>query len=205
MRWIFDNLEIAAAIVAALVYWLNQRKATGGDRTDSPFDNEQDTGADPDATRRLQEEIRRKIAERRAGGGPPPMPEATGDEAAGRPVVVTMPQPQSRMPNPFEATLREAQSRFDKAEKDRKRRLAVERERQEEAAREESRRRLEEVWRNRQLPTALPGRAGQLAGRSALLENLRGSAALRRAVVEIEVLGPPISLRREAPGGGSIF
>ena len=203
MRWLFDNLEIAAAIVAAVVYWLNQRKAASGGTTDSPFDNEKGTGADPDATRRLQEEIRRKIAERRAGGGPPPIPEAAG-EAAGRPVVVAMPQPKSRMPNPFEAILREAQGRFDKAELDRKRKLAAERERLEEAAREESRRRLEEVRRNRQAQTALAGRPVQRAGRSALLENLRGSAALRRAVVEMEVLGPPIALRREAPGGGSI-
>lgn len=100
MDWILDNLQIVIAVAGVIAYWLNARKK---DKAGEPADYDGDGRPDnipgggrhmreheqareqAENTRRIQEEIRRKIAERNAGAGesprrtavPPPMPTVT--------------------------------------------------------------------------------------------------------------------------------
>ena len=102
MDWVTDHaLQIIVALSAAIAAFLNNRKKEKRGEPadydgDGVPDNQPDAGPlqggpDPEEaerTRRIQEEIRRKIAERRAGGGqqvPPPL-------VAPRPVAAPVPE-----------------------------------------------------------------------------------------------------------------
>jgi len=204
-NWITNNIEIVIAIAAALAYWLNQRKAgADSDESDRPRPRMPGDGMDADETRRLQEEIRRKIEERRAGGAPPPLPHSrkpaqptVAREMPGQPQL----SPLRRMQQELQKRMEEARTRMEMAERDREKRMAEQAERLAQAQREE-RQRLQEATRLRQSVQAnvMRGGTGQAVGGIGLLAGLRGASALRRTMVEIEVLGPPVSLRREPPG-----
>jgi hypothetical protein len=100
MDWIFDNLQIVIAVAGVIAYWLNARnKDKAGEQADYDGDGRPDNVPgggrqmreheqaleQAENTRRIQEEIRRKIAERNAGADesprrtamPPPMPTGT--------------------------------------------------------------------------------------------------------------------------------
>jgi hypothetical protein len=94
--WILDNLQLILVVAGSIAVWLNnrQREKQGLPADydeDGVPDNAQPTarpevrelapvsrdGTDPEQderVRRIQEEIRRKIAERRGQGAPPPVP-----------------------------------------------------------------------------------------------------------------------------------
>lgn len=204
MEWIFDHLQIIIAVAAAIAYWLNQRRQAQmgeGDedeRTESPM---RDFNADPEEaerTRRIQEEIRRKIAER-AGGGPiqvpPPAPEPPPlfrtETSAPRPVASPLPQreftrqaesPPMAQPPPFQATAAAILERQRQLE---------EQMRELEAARKAAQRKAAAVAA--QAVAFAP--ASTTERRGDLLADLRGAGNLRRAIVLREVLGPPVGLR----------
>ncbi len=204
MEWIFDHLQIIIAVAAAIAYWLNQRRqaqmgdSEEDDRTESPV---RDFNSDPEEaerTRRIQEEIRRKIAER-AGGGPinvpPPAPEPPPlfrtETSAPRPVAAPLPQreftrqaepPPMAQPPPFQASAAAILERQRELE---------EQMRELETARKVAQRRAASVAAN----SAVFAPAAASERNVGLLADLHGGRNLRRAIVLREILGPPVGLR----------
>lgn len=203
MDWILDHLQIVIAVAAAIAYWLNQRRqgqvgdGEEDDRAESP---RRDFNADPEEaerTRRIQEEIRRKIAER-AGGGPitvpppaaEPPPLFRTESSAPRPVAAPLPpreftrqvEPPPRVqPPPFQASAAAILERQRELE---------EQMRELEAARKAAQRKAAAV-----AAQAVAFAPPAPAERGRLLADLRGAANLRHAIVLREVLGPPVGLR----------
>lgn len=201
MDWIFDHLQLIIAVAAAIAYWLNQRRQAQADdgEENAAGPVRRDFNADPEEaerTRRIQEEIRRKIAER-AGGGPiqvpPPAPEPPPlfrtETSAPRPVAAPLPSreftrqadaPPVAQPPPFQASAAAILERQRQLE-DQMREL--------DAARKAAQRKAMAVAAQSAAQPAATEREG------GLLADLRGARNLRRAIVLREVLGPPVGLR----------
>ncbi len=199
MDLILDNLQLILVIAGSIAYWLNQRKR---EKNGEPADYDEDGIPEnrptvaPNAeameeelrTRRIQEEIRRKIQERRGGGVPAPVPpplreEAPAYEAPPEPVwreeEVSRPVP---APPPLDdgvlARQRALQEQLQ-ALADRRAALA--------AARSEAPATVAAM------SAGAPRAASPKSG--ALLRDLRDPESMRRAIVLREVLGPPVALR----------
>ena len=142
---------------------------------------------DPDLaerTRRIQEEIRRKIAERRGllPPAPAPLPEPMGEP----PIVMVEDDPAESAPVTAPAATHAAILERQQQLADQMRAL--------ERARETAQRRAGEFAAAVQAEAATE--MGQLAGSNReLLADLREPAGLRRAIVLREILGPPVGLR----------
>lgn len=178
MRWILDNLQVVIAVAAALAYWLNQRKQAaaeeeqpGAGQADDPFREQAADPVEAERTRRIQDEIRRKIAER-AGGAPVNLP----------PV---MPPPLFQPEPPPARTAALAAASAQEAALQRQRDLD-EQLRAVQASRRATQRREVIAQASSRAPSA---------ARTALLGDLKGADNLRRAMVLREVLGPPVGLR----------
>jgi len=133
-------------------------------------------------TRRIQEEIRRKIAERRgASTAPPPPLEPMPEPVSERPVTWDEP-PLEPTFSPSHAAVLERQQQLA----DQMRALEI--------ARLAEQRRTAQV--SAAVKTAAESEGGMLAGsRGDLLADLREPRSLRRAFVLREVLGAPVGLR----------
>lgn len=188
MDWIFDHLQIVIAVAGAIAWWLNQRRQGQAEGEEaSPPETAFDDPELAERTRKIREEIQRKIAER-ARGYPteqPTLPIEVPDEPPlVREVVVT---PASPMP--------------------RRSRTALETQRQAEIL-EEQATLAERLREAEQMKLAAQKRARYEASitdrsdverslsRTTVLDDLRDPAALRRAFILREVLGPPVALRR---------
>jgi hypothetical protein len=188
MDWALHHLQLIIAIAGSVAWWLNQRKqaqaASEEPRRETTFD-------DPELaerTRRIREEIKRKIEERagRYAKEQPTLPR--GEPAAPPPVVreviLRPPEPPAlsraataRMESQRTAEILEQQAVFTE-----QLRLADELK----AA----------VTRRTQFETKVSGAAEAAAvARGALSDDLRNPEALRRAFILREVLGPPVALR----------
>lgn len=197
MEWISEHLIQVLIIVAAIIGSLLNKRRQDQDAEDSPESPYKQSEMDieeMERTRRIQEEIRRKIAERRAGGAqsqqpapqptfrrePPPLREVIAERVERR-----IENPTTPRPSPSAA--REA------AMLERQRELAG---------------RMEELERQRQAALKqrsrlqFPGEAAAKkatapaqAARSAWLKELRDPASARRAIVLREILDRPVSLR----------
>jgi len=187
MDWVLEHLQVLFLIAVAVVAILQKLKtagSTGAGRTPSGMDPEQ-----AERTRRIQEEIRRRIMERRgatpvppAEAGPadqpPPFPEAPPVIEAVRPVVVP-PPPEDATELPGEAPAFEPLPAAGLQEQMMRQLQELEAAR---AARRES------------VPTATAKAPAAAAGSAGTI-NLRQAAGLRRAMVWREILGPPVGLR----------
>lgn len=190
MDWILDHLQIIIAVAAAVAYWLNQRRqgqmgeGEEDDRTESPM---RDFNADPEEaerTRRIQDEIRRKIAER-AGGGPVSVPPPAVEPPPLFRTETVVPQREVSRPAeppPFQATAAAILERQRQLE-EQMRELA--------AARKAAQRKAAAVAA--QASASAPAASAHRGG--SLLADLHGAHNLRRAIVLREVLGPPVGLR----------
>ena len=71
MRWVFENIQILFVIAGAIAVWLVKARRLQELRKEAKAELGREPTADEIAerTRRIQEEIRRKIVERQ--GGPP--------------------------------------------------------------------------------------------------------------------------------------
>jgi hypothetical protein len=215
MRWIFENLNLIIVIAGAIAWWINQRaREKSGDAADYDDDGIPESRPKPDGfedpqlaerTRKIREEIQRKIAERRkAGEGytEPARPVAAplqtpAPPAETRPPVVVA-SPEYRAPQPIEppvvrevlvksANVAEARRRAEILEQQAT--LADQLRQAEEMKAAAGRRAAYE--RITQDNTAIARRGA----RASIVEDLRDPAALRRAFLHREILGPPVGLR----------
>lgn len=211
MDWILDNLQIVIAVAGAIAYWLNARsKQKAGEAADYDGDGEPDTLAggggramrdgeremeQAEATRRIQEEIRRKIAERAGNAG--------GGSGGGARPVQSLPTPP---PMPVPVRRREAElareARREETERDAAAVLERQRALMDQLAALKARKAAEgvetkAVW-NLDNSAGTPVRARAQAGEGedvSLLTELRNARSLKKAIVLREVLGTPVGLR----------
>lgn len=201
MDWI-QILFVAAGVIA---YWLNQRaREKAGEDADYDGDGVPERratqqrelapssrdGTDPEQAervRRIQEEIRRKIAERRGElAPPPPMPVPA-------PVVLKEREPVA--PPPLRPLRPDAFAHDDSAALERQRKLVEEMELLD-RRRRETRRLAETTFATqRQTAAAVADGPRVIGGMPSLAAELRNPRALRRAVLLREVLDKPVALR----------
>jgi hypothetical protein len=121
MRWVLDNIQVVIVIAGAIAAWLTKRQRDKQglppvDEDGNPIPQNHPKQAsfeetdDAERTQRIQEEIRRKIAERRGESGP---------SSAPRPLPVTIPAPARReatpppvFQDPVQEMMKELQRRF---------------------------------------------------------------------------------------------
>jgi hypothetical protein len=201
MKWVFENLQIVIAIVAAIAYYLTRKaRQDGAEAEREEMDPEQ-----AERTRRVQEEIRRKIAERRGA-----MSETISREGERERIPPLMRPREVEPVDPFGGPLRRivreferaldpesqpdldrgAQARAQAAELERQAKLAEEL-RALEAARIVEVRHARQALERKMAPrTAVP-----VFATANLRGTLRDPRELRRAIVLREILGPPVGLR----------
>jgi hypothetical protein len=197
MDWIFDNLQLIIVIGGAVAYWLNQRKrekegqeadydGDGVPEARGPVAPNADALEEAERTRRIQEEIRRKILERRGGTPPPVAVPAPAAEYREEPEWLEegpRPRPAPVAPPPLEDAV-----------------LARQRALQEQLQALEERRAAARAKSTGFPPAPSANRPARLPGMPStdlpeLVASLRNPAAVRRAILLREVLGPPVSLR----------
>jgi hypothetical protein len=212
MKWLIDNPQLVFMLVIFVVAFLaNQAKAKkareeqrrraaergaqqsrNSDADEAPahpFDEADEESEMAERTRRIQEEIRRKILERMSGR----------QEAPPQPAAPPVPRAAPAMPPPLprvkeEKAKRDAAPAFDWAETERQQKLA-------EQMREMEEQRKIAERRAKAFATAAPsvpsgaGRSMRGRIRDTVSDDLRDSGSLRRAIVLREVLGPPVGSR----------
>ncbi len=188
MNWVTDHLQLVIAIAGAIGWWLNQRKqASAGAEATRPA--EERGFADPELaerTRRIREEIQRKI-EQRAKGYASEQPSRPAAEAPAPPIVrevVVAPAPvRPGRGMSHEEAQRQAEILEQQA-------TLAERLRRAELMKASVLKRTEF-----EAATADHTATARTQTRSTVLEDLRTPDALRRAFILREVLGPPVALR----------
>ena len=211
MNWIFDHFQIVLALAGALAYWLKQRSDGGAGEDDAEKQiaerearerriAEQIYGQDAEAverTRKVQEEIRRRRAQREGGLAPAPQaPSMPSERPVPSPVHAPRPvsrpvarpfqvQPPARVEPPPLAQTAAMDARRQEEIADQLRAL--------EAAKLSAQRRAKELTITTAENVATAAKAGVVS--ADLVSELRDARNLRRAVVLREVLGAPVALR----------
>lgn len=223
MAWILEHLQIIVFVAGAIAYWLNQRaREKAGEQADydgdgipeaptRPLTPASRDGSDPEQderVRRIQEEIRRKIAERQ-GRAPAPTPEPPGFDPlrdlmrpvfGEEPTPIPEPPPLRPEPAPAPASAYASSADADQAALERQRRLAEQLE-ELENRRAAARQAAEAIKRPSayDLPASdsigQPAKAERRQGDGSVREALASPRALRRAFVLREVLDRPVALR----------
>lgn len=196
LQWIIDNAWTVIIIGGVLAQMLQAalKKRSGEDGTppaERPPEFEFEDPELAERTRRIREEIQRKIAQRQQGRGGEPQPVPPRAESTGAPppvireVVVT--------PAPAPAPARAA-SRLDaerQAEILERQAALADRLREIQQLKDAAAKRTEF-----ELATADRTAERRTAARAGVLGDLQNPDALRRAFVLREVLGPPLALRK---------
>ncbi len=209
MKWILENFGLVVVLALAAFSLLRTvfRTLRGGEESaPMPAPTFDQDPEEAERTRRIQEEIRRKIAERQ---GRVFEERETNTVPVGRenaPPLMPVPQPPPLDPlngpmRRFVRKLEEASERsFPQADPaaeaaalERQRKLEQEI-RALEAARAAELRRAEEVARRREQRTQ-SATGPIVVGRRDLRQQLRDPAELKRVILLREVLGPPVGLR----------
>lgn len=195
MSWIQDHLQLLLMIGGAIAWWLNQRnqKPEEDEQAPPPRDASFDDPDVAERARRIREEIQRKIEERTRGGHVPPLPETRPEPVAYQeppPLVHELPSRPPAVP--------EYGARPSRQEVNRHAEIL-----EQQAALAEQLRMADEMKRSMQKRVAFetatqagdPALVQQRRNVAALRADLRSPAALRRAFLLREVLGPPVALR----------
>lgn len=215
LEWVFDNLGLVIVLAITAFSFLRGLLQAGKGEDESsrgrPSPASLEDPEEAERTRRIQEEIRRKIMERRAAAEereqPPPLV-VTSDPVRER--IPPLVRPQNVPPvDPFGGPMRKIIRKLEEAAEarglepadDSATRAVLERQRK----LEEEMRALEAARAaERQRAAALAAarreggekrEAAAMPMRGGLREELRDPRALRRAFVLREVLGAPVSLR----------
>ena len=194
MDWVLNHFRLIMIVGGAIAYWLNQRKKAKEEQEIKGVLSAPDPRAqmndDGERTRRIQEEIRRKILER-AGGTTRPQAQPQTASAPMRPAPPPLPveQPKADAYNDTPTTA-EALVAADQAMLERQQQLA------------EKLRELQQQRRDIERPAEAfaekTAKAMSASGTSVLgspLADLRNPTAVRRAIILREVLGTPVGLR----------
>lgn len=207
MNWVLEHLQILLGIAAAIAYYLNRRRAAAANaEAERPAQaGGQVSDEQAERTRRVQEEIRRKIAERRGTA------REAADRQPTRERVPPLVRPTQVPPlDPFGGPMRRIVRKIEEAaaaleqrvedpeaaaaktaELARQAKLA-EQLRELEAARAAHERRAAEITlakKKRAETRPVPAVFGDVRA------VLRDPREIRRAVILREVLGPPVGLR----------
>jgi hypothetical protein len=190
MNWIFDHLQVVIFIAVAVAGAVQKLREPSAPRPGSLRPSAADPGLE-ERTRRVQEEIRRKIAERRGRGEPSATPAPPRLRPAAAPVArERMPmRPAAVPPPPVAAAPAPEPSVASLAEEAailaRQNELAEQLARLKAAAQAERKAAASAGYAI--APAAKPGSA-----RAAILADLRVPAGVRRALVLREILGEPV-------------
>jgi hypothetical protein len=190
MDWILSHLQAVIAIAAAVAYWLNQQRKAGLPEDVEP--QQEKSFEDPglaERTRRIREEIQRKIEQRSRGYTTEQPALMRSEPAEPPPLVREVVARQSDAPPRSRAAATRAENQRA-AEILEHQSLLVEQLRQAQEMKMVALRRARfegEVTDKEE--------AAKVAVRLALGDDLRDPAALRRAFVLREILGPPVALR----------
>ena len=190
MDWILDHLWVLLAAAAAIAQMLAKKKRPEG--AEDEASPREDTFADPllaERTKKIREDIQRKIEERRRGGAltrPEPPPEMAPESVRELPPVV-----QEVFTSP-----RQQRETADRVETERQAEML-----EKQAALAEQLRQAQAMKAGAQKRAEFETRISDLdqtndRSRGALVVELRDPAALRRAFVLREILGPPVALRQ---------
>jgi hypothetical protein len=191
MDWVLDHLQVLFVIAVAVVAVLQKLK-----RTRSREAADEPPAVDPEQaerTRRIQEEIRRRIMERR-GLASTPQPES---ETLERPPPLPAPPPLIEEVGPFtvppslEQTMEESRAASAPTQEFEHQQRMLQQFRELEAAREAAH---QGVTSAAGTDAAVPASGGPRPA-NRVPADLRSPAGLRRAVVLREILGPPVGLR----------
>jgi len=223
MRWILENIQVVIVIAGAIAYWLNQRQRIKQglppvDEDGQPIPQNRPKQAsfeetdDAARTRRIQDEIRRKIAERRGESGPssaPPLPpmtipaparrEATPPPVFQDPVQEMMKELQKRFapvsdaPTPDEPPAESAQAAGERETLTRQHELEGKRQELETRQRATRQRVADIKATDAAAATSRESASQALADR--WLTELRDPQTARHAIVLREIIGPPVGLR----------
>jgi len=187
MDWVSDHLQLIIAVAGAVAWWLNQRRqAPEGAAEPTPEKHFEDPQL-ADRTRRIREEIQRKIEQRSRGYTVPaalPLP-----DSAELPPILREVEPRppaaptlSRSAKSHLEAQRTAEMLEQQAALGEQLRLAQE---------------LKAAVRRTQFETEISSKEemAAVAVRSALGDDLTNPVSLRRAFILREVLGPPVALR----------
>jgi hypothetical protein len=214
MDWINEHLlQIIIAVAAAIAAYLNNRKKEKDgepadydgdgvpDNRPGQFDSQRMDMDEAERTRRVQDEIRRKIAERRAGGGqpveppplvaprpiaPPPLPDLMRKRAEERAAAAEQARRRAA------AALAAQEARDEQAAEEQRAMQAQLR--QLEARRAEAKRQAAEVAGAATMAAYRGAPAGK-GSAGELLADLRAPGGARRAWILREVLGTPAGLK----------
>lgn len=188
MDWIFDHLQLIIAAAGAIAWWLNKRRQEPAGE-EAPPRHQEETFEDPalaERTRKIREEIQRKIADR-ARGDPTESPVAPGVDPQEPPVVREV------VVRSVPSVLRPSASRL---ETQRQAEILEEQATLAERLREAELMKAAAIKRaHYEAATMDQSVAARTLSRSTALGDLHDPAALRRAFILREVLGPPVALR----------
>lgn len=176
MNWVIDNLQIlifVAIAIAAIVQKL--KKAEKGSEPPRPSPG---TPEEAENTRKIQEEIRRRIMERRGLAPTTPGREEVRPIPAAPPKIEMVQSLRVEAPPAMSATLADE---------------AAEYKRQQEML--EMVRALEAGKRAQRQARAIASSVTASESRERFLPDLRNRNGLRQAIVLREILGPPVGLR----------
>jgi hypothetical protein len=180
MEWVLDHLQILFLVAIAVVAILQRLKKATGDAGSAPA-----APADPEEearTRRIQEQIRRRIMERR---GLAPAEQST-TEATPSPVPFPAAPPLIEEVRPFRVEPPPAVAAAALAAQS----MAAELKRQQEMLQ-----RVSDFEASKRVRTAAAAESARTTLAERPLPDLRSHTGLRRAIVLREVLGPPVGLR----------
>ncbi len=191
MNWALDHLQLLIAIGGAVAWWLHQHKQTKAAGEEPPPKATFDDPELAERTRRIREEIQRKIEQRARAYTRPVPPEDENAEPAGPPPIV-------REVAVFRPSVPPPMSRAATAQLEDQRTAEI---LEQQAALVEQLRQVDErkatAMRHTQFESAIStGDHAAAAARSALGDDLRDPDVLRRAFILREILGPPVALRR---------
>lgn len=225
MKWLLENLGLVVVVLVATVSFLRGVFRTLKGDADAPPRRIPPKFEDPEAaerTRRVQEEIRRKIAERRAaaeaaerGSYEQPGPAREVFEAPRERIPPLVRPTQTSPLDPFGGPMRKIVRKLEEAAEAAERKFEMSDDGAAQAALERQRRLEEQMRALEAARAAEERRAAEIAAahkeeRStvrvlremrvpspvlAVKAQLRDPAELRRAILLREVLGPPVGLR----------
>jgi len=188
MDWVSDHLQLIIAIAGAVAWWLNQRRQGQAGTEESDPEKSFEDPELAERTRRIREEIQRKI-EQRSHGLPPVSNPVPSESPALPPVLreIVVKAPVAPVLSRSAKSHLEAQHTAEILEQQA---ALMEQLREAQALKAGALRRMQF-----ETEVASKEEAAVAAVRSALGDDLRNAASLRRAFILREVLGPPVAMR----------